>query len=84
MIAEAKVILARQFVSAATNVNKNIPVITKRNRGTVRHGNIYPGSVEVIKGRAFVNSRVVETSPRLVRDSEEIRQTDVIQKEFIV
>jgi hypothetical protein len=52
---------------------------TQKQRGTVRHGDFYPGPVAVIKGSAFVNLRVVEKSPRFFT---EISQTDVVQKEF--
>jgi hypothetical protein len=72
------------LVPAATNLNKGIPVTPQKNRGTVRHGDFYRGLLAVIKGSTFVNSRVVEISPRLVRDSREIRRTDVVKKEFRV
>jgi hypothetical protein len=56
---------ARQtLVSAATNINKDIPVTIQQNRGIVRHGDFYPGCVEVMKCSSFVNSKRVETSPR--------------------
>jgi hypothetical protein len=46
-------------VSAATSINKSIPVVTNRiNRGqlAVRHGDLDSGRVEVIKWSSFVNS----------------------------
>jgi hypothetical protein len=67
------------------SLNKVIPLTTQNNRGIVRHGDFYPGRVAVIKGSAFVNSKAVEMSARVVRDSDrsqrffrEIRQTDVV------
>jgi hypothetical protein len=33
---------------------------TQKTRGTVRDGDFYPGRVAVVKGSAFVNSKVVE------------------------
>jgi hypothetical protein len=63
------------------------PVTTQPNRGTIRHGDLYPGSLADIKGSAFVNSRSRGQSEiqAAVRDfSGGIRQTDVVQKEFNV
>jgi hypothetical protein len=42
------------MVSETTNVNKGIPVTTQKNRGTVRHGDFYPGRMAAIKGSAIV------------------------------
>jgi hypothetical protein len=73
--------------SRATNVNKGIPMTTKQNRGTVKHGDFYPGRVEVIKA---VDSWIRENRDQskiqtVVRDSfREIHQTDVVRKEFNV
>jgi hypothetical protein len=50
------------------NVNKGILVTTQKDRGTVHHGDFYPGRVSDIKGSAFLNSIIVEISPRLERD----------------
>jgi hypothetical protein len=49
-------------VSATTNINKGIPV-TKSNREqlTVRHGDLYSGGVEVIKGEEFARQRMIES-----------------------
>jgi hypothetical protein len=63
----------------ATNVNKGILVTTLENKGTVRYGDIYPGRVAVVKGSAFVNSRVVEIGSRLVRDSSDRRRSEGVQ-----
>jgi hypothetical protein len=69
IIAEAEVILLGNGwlapVSAATNVNKGIPVTTQKNRGTVRHGDFYSGRLAIIKRSSFANS----SSERFVRDS---------------
>jgi hypothetical protein len=56
-------------ISASTNVNKGILMTTQKNGGTARHVDFYPGRMAAIKGSAFVNSKVVEISPKLVRDS---------------
>jgi hypothetical protein len=61
-------------------------VAAQKNRGTVRHGDLYPGGVAVIKGSEFMNSKVVvEMSPRLAkRFFRENCQTDVAYNEFKV
>jgi hypothetical protein len=75
--------IARQrlgnHVSAARSINKFISVTTQKNRGTVRHGDVYPGRTAVIKSNAFVNSRAEEMSQRFFVG---IRQTDVVKKVF--
>jgi hypothetical protein len=43
-------------------------VTTQKNRGTILHGDFCPGHMADIKGSEFVNSRIVEISPRLERD----------------
>jgi hypothetical protein len=61
ILAEAEVILVGNGwlapVSAATNMNKSIPVTTQKNRGTVRHGDFHSSRLAVIKGGSFVHSR---------------------------
>jgi hypothetical protein len=58
----------------------------KNGNGTLGGGDFYPGRVEGIKGSGFVNSRRRDQSEiqTAVRDSSEIRQTDVVQEEFSV
>jgi hypothetical protein len=53
------------------------------NNGILEGGVLYSGRVAAIKGSAFVNSRDSD-SERSQRFFLEIRQTDVVQKEFSV
>jgi hypothetical protein len=56
------------------------PVKTQPNRGTVRHGDFYPGRLADIKGSIGQS----EIQAALGDFSGGIRQTDVVQKEFNV
>jgi hypothetical protein len=84
MITEAEVILLGNGwiapVPAATNVNKDIPVTIQKDRETVRHGDFYSGNYKRQCIREFENSR--DQSEICERLFIEIRQTDVVQKEF--
>jgi hypothetical protein len=51
------------------SLNKVIPVTTQKTEEPFGMVDFYPGRVAIIKGSVFVNSRVVEISPTLVRDS---------------
>jgi hypothetical protein len=65
------------------SLNRVISVTTQKNKGTVRHGDLYPGHVAVMKGSAFVNSSSGDQTEISERFFREISKTDVIQKELL-